>query len=163
MRTRQPPDYYAKPENSLGYLSRIVFRTFSRVLERRTIEHGVSAGQWRFLRQLWTEDGMTQRELSERVGMREPTTVVALRGLEAAGFVRRERSREDRRKSHIFLTERAAALEAVLAPLNAEVHAIATAGLSDAEVDQLQDLLRRVHANLAAEERKLPELHDVSA
>ena len=66
-----------------------MFRSFSRALERRTLEHGVSAGQWRFLRQLWLEDGITQRELSARVGMREPTTVVALKSLEAAGLVRR--------------------------------------------------------------------------
>src|SRR3546814_9202530 len=70
---------------SIGYLARVVFRSFSRLLERRTLAYDVSAGQWRFLRQLWREDGITQRELSERVGMREPTTVVALKGLEKAG------------------------------------------------------------------------------
>src|SRR3546814_8561748 len=77
---RHPAEYYTNPENSIGYLARIVFRSFSRLLERSTLEHDVSAGQWRFLRQLWREDGITQRELSERVGMREPTTVVALKG-----------------------------------------------------------------------------------
>src|SRR3546814_4155790 len=64
----------------------------------------VSAGQWRFLRQLWREDGITQRELSERVGMREPTTVVALKGLEKAGFITRKKTAEDRRKTFIHLT-----------------------------------------------------------
>ena len=99
--TRYPPDYYKNPENSIGYLTRIVFRNFSRLLERHTLQHDISAGQWRFLRQLWIEDGITQRELSERVGMREPTTVVALKGLEAAKLIRREKSEIDRRKIHI--------------------------------------------------------------
>ena len=76
---RNPAEYYTDPENSIGYLARVVFRSFSRLLERRTLTHDVSAGQWRFLRQLWREDGITQRELSERVGMREPTTVVGSR------------------------------------------------------------------------------------
>src|SRR3546814_13516817 len=67
----------------------------------------VSAGQWRFLRQLWREDGITQRELSERVGMREPTTVVALKGLEKAGFTTRKKTAEDRRKTFIHLTPHA--------------------------------------------------------
>ena len=79
---RHPAEYYTDPENSIGYLARVVFRSFSRLLERGTLTYDVSAGQWRFLRQLWREDGITQRELSERVGMREPTTVVALKGLE---------------------------------------------------------------------------------
>src|SRR3546814_11258791 len=78
---RHPAEYYTNPENSIGYLARIVFRSFSRLLERSTLEHDVSAGQWPFLRQLWREDGITQRALSERVGMPEPTTVLAPQGL----------------------------------------------------------------------------------
>lgn len=161
--TRQAAAYYRLPENSIGYLSRVMFRSFSRALERRTLEHGVSAGQWRFLRQLWREDGITQRELSARVGMREPTTVVALKSLEAAGLVRREKSEVDRRKIYIHLTDHAKALEDVLVPMNAEVHDLATAGLSDAEVEVLQSLLRRVIANLAPEAKDAPTLSDVRA
>lgn len=162
-RFRNPPEYYTDPENSIGYLARIVFRSFSRLLEQGTLTHDVSAGQWRFLRQLWREDGITQRELSERVGMREPTTVVALNGLEKAGFVVRRRSTEDRRKTFIFLTPHARKLELLLAPMNAEVHEIATKGMSDDEVKTLQRLMRQVITNLADETAKLAFLSDVRA
>ncbi|WEK44840.1 MAG: MarR family winged helix-turn-helix transcriptional regulator [Candidatus Sphingomonas colombiensis] len=151
--TRHPPEYYKNPENSIGYLTRIVFRNFSRLLERHTLQHEISAGQWRFLRQLWVEDGITQRELSERVGMREPTTVVALKGLEAAKLIRREKSKIDRRKIYIHLTPFAKSLEAKLTPLNAEVHATATAGMSNEEVETLRLLLRKVIDNLTVETR----------
>lgn len=160
---RKPAEYYRSPENSIGYLTRLAFRNFSRVLEKYTLQHDISAGQWRFLRQLWIADGITQRELSERVGMREPTTVVALKGLEAAGLVRREKCQIDRRKIYIHLTPFARELEDKLAPLNAEVHAIATAGMSDEEVETLQRLLRQVIGNLAEEARKLPTVTDVRA
>ncbi|WP_411288765.1 MarR family winged helix-turn-helix transcriptional regulator, partial [Phenylobacterium sp.] len=116
-------DLYADPNNSLGYLTRIAFRSFSRALEKRTLPHGVTAGQWRFLRVLWREDGLTQRELSRRVGMREPTTVTALKGLEKSGFVRRKQSDADRRKIHVYLTPTARKLQAVLAPCITEVSA----------------------------------------
>lgn len=162
-KTRHPADYYTNPENSIGYLARISFRSFSRVLERRTLQHDISAGQWRFLRQLWREDGMTQRELSARVGMREPTTVVALKGLEANGLVRREKSTIDKRKVHIFLTPHARKLEKLLAPLNAEVHEIATAGMTLHEVETLQRLLQQVIANLHDETRRLPSFNNVPA
>jgi DNA-binding MarR family transcriptional regulator len=145
-------DFYADPNNSLGYLSRIAFRRFSRALEKRTLPHGVTAGQWRFLRVLWREDGLTQRELSRRVGMREPTTVTALKSLEKSGFVRRKQSDEDRRKIHVFLTPKAKALQAVLAPCVAEVNEIAAKGLSEDEVATLRRLLQIVGRNLAPEE-----------
>ncbi len=44
--------------------------------------YGLKRGQWYFLRVLWTEDGLSQRELSARVGTMEPTTVIALRSME---------------------------------------------------------------------------------
>jgi len=144
-------EFYADPTNSVGYLTRIAFRAFSRALEVRTAKHGVSSGQWRFLRVLWREDGLTQRELSRRVGMREPTTVIALKSLERSGFVVRRKSLEDRRKAHVFLTPEARALEAVLLPAVAEVNAIALAGLTEAEIATLRKALTQVGRNLAVD------------
>jgi DNA-binding MarR family transcriptional regulator len=149
---------YSDPGNSLGYLTRIAFRSFSRALEVRTQPHGVSSGQWRFLRVLWQEDGITQRELSRRVGMREPTTVTALKSLEKSEFVRREQSTQDRRRVHVFLTPAAKRLQKKLLPAVAEVNEIATRGLSDVEVAMLRDLLIRVGQNLADER----EIHDLN-
>jgi DNA-binding MarR family transcriptional regulator len=142
--------FYADPTNSIGYLTRIAFRAFSRALQVRTARHGVSSGQWRFLRVLWREEGLTQRELSRRVGMREPTTVIALKSLERSGFVKRQKSIEDRRKVHVFLTDEAKALEPVLLPAVAEVNRIALEGLTKAEVEVLRKALTQVARNLAA-------------
>src|SRR3954454_9245915 len=92
---------------SLGYLVRDANRAFQRLLERRISPHGVTRGQWYFLRVLWEEDGLSQRELSARVGMMEPTTVIELRGMEKSGFIRRERSPDDRRITKVHLTPKA--------------------------------------------------------
>lgn len=140
---------YADPTKSIGYLTRIAFRAFSRALEVRTAPHGVSSGQWRFLRVLWQEDGLTQRELSRRVGMREPTTVIALKSLERSGFVTRTKSLEDRRKVHVFLTPEAKALQPILLPAVAEVNTVALAGLTPAEIEILRRALTKVGRNLA--------------
>ncbi|MDP3908575.1 MarR family winged helix-turn-helix transcriptional regulator [Novosphingobium sp.] len=144
-------EFYAKPESSLGYLCRIGFRNFSRVLEKRTLPMGVTAGQWRFLRVLWAEDGLSQRELSRRVGMREPTTVVALKSLEKSGYIRRVPNTVDRRITNVFVTQSARDLELKLLPFVAEVNDMAIAGLSQAEVDQLRTLLCHVIDNLQDE------------
>lgn len=161
--TRHPAEYYTDPENSIGYLARILFRSFSRLLEQGTLTHDVSAGQWRFLRQLWREDGITQRELSERVSMREPTTVVAVKGMEKAGLITRKKTKDDRRKTFIFLTDHARRLELALAPYNAEIHELATRGMTDEEVETLQTLMKRAIANLAEANAQLAAETDASA
>jgi len=49
-----------------------------------------------FLRVLWIIDGLSQRELSARVGVMEPTTVIALRSMECAGLIERVRGHDNR-------------------------------------------------------------------
>lgn len=156
MAARKAPEqnahFYDNPMNSIGYLTRITFRSFSRNLERLTLEYGVSAGQWPFLRALWNEEGMTQRELSRRVAMREPTTVTALNGMERAGFIKRVPSKEDRRKVHIFLTAKGRRLRDKLIPCVSDVNAIAARDLDPADIATLRRVLLKMSDNLAREE-----------
>jgi DNA-binding MarR family transcriptional regulator len=151
-RKQKAVEFYVQPMNSIGYLSRITFRAFSRYLERRTLPHGVSAGQWPFLRALWVEEGLTQRELSRRVAMREPTTVTALNVLEKSGLVRRVPSTEDNRKIHIYLTPKGRKLRDKLMPFVAEVNVIAAEGLSEEDVATMRRVLLKMSDNLAKEE-----------
>src|ERR1700704_3324891 len=95
------------PIESAGYLVRDAHRAFQKLLEKRIAAYGITRGQWYFLRVLWIEDGLSQRELSARVGMMEPTTVIALRSMERTGLIRRVRTSEDKRVSHVRLTPKA--------------------------------------------------------
>lgn len=153
------------PEESHGYLVRTAHRAFQRELEARIAPHGVSRGQWYFLRILWEEDGLTQRELSDAVGMMEPTTVIAIRSLEKSGFVTRVRNEQDRRKINIFLTDKAKELRGVLLPMAMDVNAAAMAGLSPEHLSLFKDLLRHMSNNLNAlkTEENAPEAADADA
>jgi MarR family transcriptional regulator, organic hydroperoxide resistance regulator len=137
-------------DRSVGYKVRDAHRALQRHLQTRIEPHGVTLGMWYFLRALWAEDGLTQRELSRRVGTMEPTTLNALVAMERRGFVKRVRNDADRRKINIHLTAKGRNLQDKLVPIAVEVVASATDGFSDAEVDTLVGLLGRVSANLDA-------------
>jgi len=139
---------YLQPMHSMGYLSRVNFRMFSRALEKLTLPHGVSAGQWRLLRVLWEEDNITQRELSERTGTKEATTVHAVRSLVEAGFAMRTRCNQDKRKVYITLTPEAHSLRATLMPKVVTINEIALAGISAGEIDIARKVLAKTYANL---------------
>ncbi|MCR9258720.1 MAG: MarR family transcriptional regulator [Pseudomonadaceae bacterium] len=139
---------YLQPMQSMGYLSRVNFRMFSRALEKLTLPHGVSSGQWRLLRVLWEEDNITQRELSERTGTKEATTVHAVRSLVEAGFAQRTRCSKDKRKFYITLTPEAHSLRATLMPKVATINEIALAGIDAGEVDIARKVLAKTYANL---------------
>ena len=141
-----------RPEKSAGYLVRDAHLLFAKALRTRLQSHQITPGQWYFLRALWDEEGLSQRELSRRVGTTEPTTVSALRLLSRSGMIERIRNPKDRRTINIFLTDKARAMKCELMPVAIEVNDIATAGLSASEFLQLRELLQKVRDNLDTEE-----------
>ena len=116
---------------------------------------------WYFLRVLWEEEGLTQRELSNRVGTMEPTTLEAIRSMEAIGLVRRERDLKDGRKRLVYLTEKGAALEKVLLPLARDLVDDAVTELNTDEQAELLIMLQKVRGKLArARQRHSPSGKD---
>jgi DNA-binding MarR family transcriptional regulator len=130
-------------EDSLGYQVRDLNRLMQRALAQRIAPHGVTSGAWYFLRVLWEEDGLTQRELAARIGMQEPTAVTALRAMEEAGWITRARNAQDKRKAHVHLTSAGRALRETLLPEARAVIDQATSGMTAAERETLLALLRR--------------------
>ena len=137
------------PQDSVGHQVRWAHRALQRELEERLKPFGISSGMWHFLRALWEEDGLSQRELSERVGTSEPTTVSALHAMEKRGLALRVPNSEDRRKSNIFLTRPAKELRDLLLREAREVNRTATAGIGAAEIESLMTTLGKIRANLA--------------
>ncbi|HUZ75873.1 MAG TPA: MarR family transcriptional regulator [Stellaceae bacterium] len=153
----------AVPNDRLAHLVKDAARGLVRSLQLRLTEHGVSFGHWVFLRVLWEEDGLTQRELSVRAGMMEPTTLAAVRALETLGYVRRRQRKDNRKNVYVTLTPAGAALKSRLVPLAEEVNAIAVRGIAaDALAVTRATLLAMIgnlvgdEAMLAQEERRLP-------
>jgi MarR family transcriptional regulator, organic hydroperoxide resistance regulator len=136
------------PAESSGYLVRDAHRAFQRLLERRIAAYGVTRGQWYFLRVLWNEDGLSQRELSARVGMMEPTTVIALHSMEKSGLVRRVRSTADKRKSHVWLTPKAQRVRKALLALARGITEQAEDGISRTDLARFRRVIARMTANL---------------
>ena len=141
------------PRLSSGYLVRDAHRAFQRLLERRIAAYGVTRGQWYFLRVLWTADGLSQRELSARVGMMEPTTVIALRGMEGSGLIRRIRGDDDRRKVRVFLTAKAKRLRNELLTVARGITEEAEQGAGLRELATFRRVITRMTANLDRVER----------
>jgi MarR family transcriptional regulator, organic hydroperoxide resistance regulator len=135
-------------DRSVGYQIRVTHRLIQRALQAKVEQHGVTLGMWYFLRVLWEEDGITQSELSQRVGTMEPTTLSAIRDMERNGFVERVPNEADRRKINIYLTERGRALQQQLLPSGIEVVESAVRGMTDREVTMLLSLLSCMQRNL---------------
>lgn len=135
----------------MAHLVKDAARSFLRSLQARLASEGVSLGHWTFLRILWNKDGLTQRELSYEAGVMEPTTVIAVRAMEALGYVKRERRGDNRKSYYVFLTQQGRKLQAKLVPFAEEVNALALTGLTEDSVTITRHSLRTMLNNLASD------------
>ncbi len=157
------------PNDRLAHLLRDAVRGFHRALQVRLAGHDVSHGHWSFLRVLWEGDGLTQRELSIRAGLTEPTAFYALRALESLGYVTRRASDERRRRALVFLTPAGHALRGKLEPLALEVNAIAVRSVAAPDIAATRRTLLAIIENLALDEietakedRRVPSTRELS-
>lgn len=51
------------------------------------------------------DEGMSQKEISQKLNISPPTVAVSIKRLERAGFLERKTDEKDQRKSRIYLTE----------------------------------------------------------
>lgn len=155
-RAAQSPPVKLPLATSVGHQVRATHRALQRLLQMKIRAHGITPGMWYFLRVLWEEDGLSQRELSDRVGAMAPTTLTAIVAMEKAGLVRRRKDQADRRRLRIELTARGRALEQVLLPQAAEVVEVAVDGFTAAERRALLAALGRIQQNIDSALKRTP-------
>ncbi len=141
---------YLDPEETIGFLLWDANRAMCREFSDRIAQHGVTLGLWPFLRALWDDDGLTQRELSEKVRMKGPTTVAALNKLEDKGLVRREGNKNDARKINVFLTPEGRKVYRRVMPDVEAVNKQMLNRLSDSEQRTFRELIKRVRSSVTA-------------
>lgn len=159
----------AVPNDRLAHLVKDAMRGLTRALQMRQSCYGVSFGHWTFLRILWENDGLTQRELSERAGLVEPTTYAALKTMEKLGYVTRRHMPTSRKKVYVFLTPKGRALRSKLVPLAEEVNDVAVRGVTAADIAATRRTLLVMIENLAQDEtdsirlrRRIPSTREIA-
>lgn len=155
-RTKAPTAKAGRParqrlDDSLGFLIAEAERASKKVLFARIAEHGIRRGGWFVLRALWETEGMTQRELAQRLGLMETSVLEMVRAMESDGLVTRTRDDTDKRKVRIHLTTEGRALEPQLMQVAQTVNDLMVQDLTQAEAVLLKLLLKKVRTSLLNE------------
>ena len=119
--------------------------TESELREFLRVKHGTTLPRFDVMAALYRRrEGVTMSELSRMLLVSNGNATAVVDRLEADGFVRRSPSETDRRTVFAALTpEGLAQFEVYAAEHEAEVNRI-FGGLTEAELDQLSDLLKRM-------------------
>ncbi|MCJ2045925.1 MarR family transcriptional regulator [Methylobacterium sp. J-078] len=123
---------------------------FGRAYRALLAGHDLTYPQYLVLLVLWEEEGLTVKEIGQRLFLDSGTLTPLLKRLEAAGHVRRARDRTDERQVSIFLTEKSRALKGRMQCVPDEVGGLTGLDLDGrrALLDILMNLRGALHAGL---------------
>ena len=128
------------------------------VLVSKTIQHafdlelrnkiGITMAQWRVINILTTQNGITQREIANKLGSDTSTLIPLIDRLEAKELVERKPDPSDRRVNRLYLTKKA---EALLGPMHScvlSIRKILTRGIDTDQLEITKQVLEGINDNL---------------
>ncbi len=138
------------PDIGVGKLLRRAHMAFAREFRERLAERGFTFGEFIHLERLWEEDGLTQKELSRRVGIASASSTQIIDLLEKNKLIDRVRNPGDRRSINVFLTAQGKAKKPELLACAKQVNRLARKGLTPQAVNALFATVQTIIANLEA-------------
>ncbi|WP_137129625.1 MarR family transcriptional regulator [Rhizobium sp. FY34] len=139
--------------DSALYLTSQLAKGLSRALQRRAAALGFSPGQFPVLLALWHEDGLTQRQLLDRMEVEQATLANTLARMERDGLILRRPHPSDRRAQIISLSDRGRELEQMATEAAAQADDEIFAGFRRFERELLLEYMRMAITNARNTER----------
>ena len=122
-------------------------RIFEKILREKNIG-AFNGAQGSILYVLWQEDGISIGSLSIKCGLAVTSLTTMLERMENQGLIRRVQSETYKRKTLLFLTEKAHALKDEYYSVSDKMGSIYYKGFSEEEITQFEEYLDRIRKNL---------------
>lgn len=137
-----------KLDDSLGFILNKTNTKLKNELFQRFKEYDVTPEQWAVLNCLWEQEGVTPKELADRIFKDKPNTNRILEKLQMKELIVRKLHPIDKRAYQIFLTDRGWALKKELIPKVMQLLETAAIGIEKHKVLEMKKLLNQIYDNL---------------
>ncbi len=122
-------------------------RIFEKILSEINID-AFNGAQGRILYVLWQEDGIPIRALSDRCGLAITSLTTMLERMEKQGLITRLQDTKDKRKTLLYLTDKAHELKQDYDSVSLRMGQIYYQGFSEEEIVRFEGYLDRISRNL---------------
>jgi MarR family transcriptional regulator for hemolysin len=133
-------------QNSIGFIVNRTAKVFVKALDSELREKvGVTFGQWKVFVMLSMQDGISQKEIANRLGLEAATLIPIIDKMEKEGLVVRQ---VDQRNNRIYRTEKADALWDQMIECALKIRKIAVKDISEKHITIMRDSLGKICENL---------------
>jgi MarR family transcriptional regulator, transcriptional regulator for hemolysin len=139
-------------ENNVGFIINRTAKSFVKAFDSELREKvGVTVGQWKVMVMLINQNGLTQKEIAERLGLESPTLIPIIDKMEIDGLVVRKADPIDRRNNRIYRTEKADALWKKMLDCAERITEISIKNIPDQSIKTMKNVLEKMCQNLGLE------------
>ncbi len=139
-----------KHQRQAGFLMAKIRQVGERIFYRMLRESGIeiNPAQGRIMFALWQDDGISIQELAKKTQLGKSTLTSMLDRLETMGYLRRQRSEQDRRKIFIFRTPKDKMMEKRYVELSEAMTELWYTGFPTDDIEAFEAYLRRILDNV---------------
>lgn len=135
----------------MGFLIKQINTVYEKELNERLKKLGLTSSQCAVLDYLFNAglEEVSQRDIERGLNLKNPTVTGILKRLDEKGFVLAVQSAEDKRKKHVYLTEKSYDIQRKMEAQRKKLDRMLCRGLSGKEKAAAERLLLRMLDNLA--------------
>jgi MarR family transcriptional regulator for hemolysin len=139
-------------ENSIGFIVNRTARAFVKALDSE-LRHttGVTFGQWKVIVMLANQNGLTQKEIADKLGLEGPTLIPIIDKMEKDGLVIRKVDSDDRRNNRIYRTGKADKLWDKMLECALKIRQISVKDIPEQNINIMRNVLEKIWQNLRLE------------
>lgn len=136
-------------EDSIYKLYQRVHKNLIKLIRSELEPYDFNRGEFPLLFRLIKDgDGVTQKEICEKLHVSKSTTSKIIKSLVKKGYLRKEKDPEDKRASRIFLTDKKGEIEDLIKEIDQKAENKMLEGFDLEEKEELRDYLECILDNL---------------
>ena len=132
----------------MWYWLKRVYRNMINLHNHKLEKYGFTVSQVSVLAQLWREDGLTQKEIAERLKIKPPSLTGLVDTLVSRGWVLRKEDEKDARIKRLYVTEEGRELSFKSLEVAKEMEDILCKGFTVEEKQLLFCWIKKMYTNL---------------
>src|SRR5919197_2257347 len=139
-------------QNSVGFIVNRTAKAFVKAFDSELGQKvGVTVGQWKVIVMLVNQNGLTQKEIAEKLGLEGSTLIPIIDKMEKEGLVVRKVDSSDRRNNRIYRTEKADVLWDRMVNCATKVREVSIKDIPEENISIMRNVLEKIGQNLRVE------------
>lgn len=135
-------------DNCIAFITNTVSKKIAEAFEKKLTDYKITRTQWIALYFINKNKMITQRELSDKLSLKEPTVARLLDKMEYWGWLVRISSEQDKRKKLLRLTQQGKKIEAEISIVAEQFRDDLVKGISNKDLAIYDSVLNRMLENI---------------